>query len=129
MNSQVLSESSEAGIQGSSLIPLVRGEKPKVRNIVVSTPSLVRGAWAGLRATITADEWTLILAPEASVREDVEKAEVTFIVDGKARILKPFGSIASELYDLKRDPRQGGERDCREYRYSQKYAKAVLGIP
>ncbi|MBS7613548.1 sulfatase [Candidatus Bathyarchaeota archaeon] len=101
-----LSELNETSIQGSSLIPLIKGEKSKVRNIAVSTPSLVRSTWAGLRATITADEWALILAPEASVREDVEKAEVTFIVDGEPRILKPFGSIASELYDLKHDLKQ-----------------------
>jgi len=32
--------------------------------------------------------------------------EVTFIVDGEPRILKPFGKIATELYDLKSDPKQ-----------------------
>lgn len=101
-----LDELCEASIQGSSLIPLIKGEKSRVRDIAVSTPSLVRGTLAGLRATITADEWVLILAPENSVRGDVEKAEVTFIVDGEPRVLKPFGSITSELYCLKHDPRQ-----------------------
>ncbi len=95
----------ELGVQGSSLIPLARGEKFKIRDLAVSTPSLIRGARAGLRVTITTEEWSLILAPESGERE-IEEAELTFIVDGEPRILKPLGKVATELYNLKSDPKQ-----------------------
>jgi arylsulfatase A-like enzyme len=91
-------------IQGKSLLPIVRRDVAKVRDIAVSTPSLMRGGRAGLRVTVTTDRWSLILASEES--RSAEEAEVTFIVDGKPRILKPFGRIDTELYDLKNDPRQ-----------------------
>lgn len=91
-------------IQGESLLPIVRREKEMIRDIAVSTPSLMKGVRAGLRATITTDRWSLILAPKESTH--VEKAEITFIVDGEPRVLKPFGRIDTELYDLKTDPRQ-----------------------
>lgn len=97
---------SELGVQGESLLPLIRGEEASVRDIAVSTPSLVKGARAGLRATVTTgDYWSLILAPEESEKE-AGKAEATFIVDGVPRVLKPFGEVNTELYNLKLDPKQ-----------------------
>jgi len=92
-------------VQGKSLLPLARGEKSKIRDLAVSTPSLIKGVRAGLRATITVGNWSLILAPETE-ESRAEKMEVTFMVDGEPRILKPFGKIATELYDLKSDPKQ-----------------------
>jgi arylsulfatase A-like enzyme len=115
-------ESNGVNIQGSSIIPLVKGEKSKIRDIAVSTPSLIRSVWAGLRATVTADEWALIIAPEASVGKETEKAEVTLIVDGEPRILKPFGRITSELYNIKSDPKQG-ENVIAENRDIAKYLR------
>jgi arylsulfatase A-like enzyme len=110
----------EVNIQGGSVVPLVKGEKSKLRDIAVSTPSLMRSVWAGLRATITTDEWALILAPEASIGGETEKAEVTLIVDGEPRVLKPFGRITTELYNIKSDPKQqenviAENRDIAEY--------------
>ncbi|MBS7624359.1 MAG: sulfatase [Candidatus Bathyarchaeia archaeon] len=96
---------SALGIQGKSLLPLVRGEVQELRDIAVSTPSLIRGVRAGLRATVNSRDWALILAPEEGVKE-AERVEVTFIVDGEPRTLKPFGQISTELYNLKRDPKQ-----------------------
>ncbi|MEM2739983.1 MAG: hypothetical protein QXQ29_04200, partial [Candidatus Bathyarchaeia archaeon] len=52
----------------------------------------------------TTDRWALILASEGS--RSIGEAEVTFIVDGEPRVLKPFGRIDTELYDIKADPRQ-----------------------
>jgi len=91
-------------IQGESLLPIVRGERRVIRDIAVSTPSLIKGVRAGLRVTITTDRWSLILAPREGVC--VEEAEITFIVDGEPRVLKPFGRVDTELYDLRADPRQ-----------------------
>lgn len=98
-------KSSALDVQGKSLIPLVTRETSKVRDLAVSTPSLIWGVRAGLRATITMGKWSLILAPETS-ESWLEKAEVTYIVDGKPRTLKPFGKIVTELYDLESDPKQ-----------------------
>ena len=89
--------------EGESLMRIVRGEE-WARNMAASSPSIIRGVRAGLRATITSENWSLILAPEGG--PEVEKAEYTMIVDGKARVLKPFGKVQTELYDLERDPKQ-----------------------
>jgi len=80
-------------------------ETSEIRDLAVSTPSLIRGIRAGLRATVTMGKWSLILAPETGESEP-EKREVTFIVDGEPRTLKPFGKIATELYNLESDPKQ-----------------------
>ena len=36
----------------------------------------------------------------------MEEVEYTMIVDGEPRILKPFGKIETELYNLRKDPKQ-----------------------
>jgi len=92
-------------VQGKSVLPLVKGKASSVRDIAVSTPSLIKGVGTGLRATVTTDKWSLILAPGTSM-EDAEKIEITFIVDGEPRTLKPVGKINTELYNLKSDPKQ-----------------------
>jgi arylsulfatase A-like enzyme len=97
--------SAQIDVQGKSLLPLVMRETSEIRDLAVSTPSLIRGIRAGLRATVTMGKWSLILAPETGESEP-EKREVTFIVDGEPRTLKPFGKIATELYNLKSDPKQ-----------------------
>jgi len=86
-------------VQGKSVLPLVKGKASSVRDIAVSTPSLIKGVGTGLRATVTTDKWSLILAPGTSM-EDAEKIEITFIVDGEPRTLKPVGKINTELYNL-----------------------------
>ena len=92
-------------VQGESLVPLIEGKVDEIRDIAISTPSLIRGVKAGLRVTITSDEWSLILASE-KVPKELEKVEYTMIVDGIPRKLKPFGRIESELYNLRKDPKQ-----------------------
>ncbi|RLI11427.1 hypothetical protein DRO35_05060 [Candidatus Bathyarchaeota archaeon] len=95
----------EGLLQGRSLMSLINGESKEWRSFVVSTPSLIHGPRASLRVTITSKEWSLILAPTSESRE-LEKATYTLIVDGVPRILKPFGKIDTELYNLKKDPQQ-----------------------
>ncbi|MCD6509846.1 MAG: sulfatase [Thermoprotei archaeon] len=92
-------------LQGRSLMPLVRKEVEAWRDFAVSTPSLIHGARAGLRITITTKEWSLILASEEGPKELEEKV-YTMIVDGEPRLLRPFGRIDTELYNLKEDPHQ-----------------------
>ncbi len=115
---------SELGVQGGSLLPLARGEACKIRDIAVSTPSLIR-VRAGLRATVTTKDWSLILAPEESEKE-TEKGEVTFIVDGEPRTLKPFGKINTELYNLKLDPKQKKDLLSIEIETAKKIYKAFI---
>jgi len=95
----------EGLLQGRSLMSLINGESKEWRSFAVSTPSLMHGARASLRVTITSKEWSLILAPKIESR-GLEKATYTLIVDGVPRILKPFGKIDTELYNLKKDPQQ-----------------------
>lgn len=90
-------------VEGSSLLPLIRGESSKLRDFVISTPSIVHGPSGGLRPTITTEDWSLILS---SAETQVGKNEYTLIVDGKLRVLKPFGKIDTELYNLERDKQQ-----------------------
>jgi arylsulfatase A-like enzyme len=94
---------SDYKVEGSSLLPLIRGESSKLRDFVVSTPSLIHGANGGLRPTITSEDWSLILS---SVETRVKENEHTMIVDGKLRVLKPFGKIDTELYNIKDDKKQ-----------------------
>ena len=94
----------ETQIEGFSLLPLARGEDLEFRDFAVSSPSIIRGVRSGLRPTITTDEWALILASQESPK--MEEVEYTMIVDGEPRILKPFGKIETELYNLRKDPKQ-----------------------
>ena len=86
-------------------MPLVMGESESIREIAVSTPSLIHGPRAGLRVTITSRDWSLILAPKEGPT-GLEEAVYTMIVDGIPRVLRPFGKIDTELYNLSKDPRQ-----------------------
>ena len=89
--------------EGRSLIPLIEGEVESWRDFAISTPPLVRGAVGGLRPTITTKDWSLILA---SAETTIPKEEYTMVVDGKPRLLRPFGNVDTELYDLRTDPHQ-----------------------
>jgi len=102
-------ECSRYGVQGKSLIPYVMGEGDQpLRDFAVSTPPIIHRQSAGARATITTRKWSLILAPAGS-SSDAEKVEFTMMVDGVRRVLRPFGRVNSELYDLGIDPMQGSD--------------------
>ena len=90
--------------EGCSLLPLIRGEGVEWRDFAVSTPPLIHGAGGGLRPTITTERWSLILASEET--PPLEEVTYTMMVDGVPRVLKPFGRVETELYDLEKDPRQ-----------------------
>ena len=90
--------------QGRSLLPLVRGEERKAKKLAITTPPLIKGPRGGLRPTITAGRWCLILASQET--PPLEDVTHTMVVDGVPRVLKPFGRVETELYDLECDARQ-----------------------
>ncbi|MGC8673960.1 MAG: sulfatase [Thermoprotei archaeon] len=94
---------SDQKTEGSSLMSLIDGRAESWRNFVISTPSLVHGAAGGVRPTVTSKEWSLILS---STEVYLKKEEYTMMVDGNPRLLKPFGKVDTELYDLRSDPFQ-----------------------
>ena len=90
-------------VQGETLLPYVRGEKNCFRELTVTSPSLIHGAKGGVRPTVVYENWMAILA---SAETPSESSEITLIVDGIPRILKPLSKIETELYDLNNDPKQ-----------------------
>ncbi|MEM2178273.1 MAG: sulfatase [Candidatus Methanomethylicaceae archaeon] len=95
-------------IEGKSLMPLIQGEKIIWRDIAISSPPIYRGAYGGLRVTITNKEYSLILASIKSSEEAKKKEDeqIVYWVDGLPRKIKPFGKIDTELYNLFKDPKQ-----------------------
>ncbi len=91
-------------VQGESLIPYIQGEKKGLREIAISCPPLQHGVRAGLRPRITTMEWSLILA--SAETPALEKEEYTMMVDGVPRVLRPFGNIDTELYNIMNDPKE-----------------------
>jgi len=94
-------------IEGNSLIPLINKEVTW-RDIAISSPPIYRGAYGGLRVTITTKEWSLILASieSSKIGEKKEDEHIVYWVDGYPRKIKPFGKIDTELYNLYQDPKQ-----------------------
>jgi arylsulfatase A-like enzyme len=97
---------SKFGVQGKSLLPYITGEaEGPLRGIAVTSPPIVRGPRGGLRPTVTSyDGWSLIIA--SAEAPSLEEAVYTMVVDGVQRVLKPFGAVKTELYNLKEDPGQ-----------------------
>jgi len=93
-------------IQGKSLLPYMTGEaKEPLRSIAVTSPPIIHGPAGGLRPTVTSfDDWGLIMASAESQRLD--EVVYTMIVDGVQRVLRPYGTIKTELYNLRDDPGQ-----------------------
>jgi len=90
------------GVQGKPLIPYIIGGGEPLRDFAVSSPPIIHRQSAGTRATITTRKWSLILAP-AGPSSDAERMEFTMMVDGVRRVLRPYGKVKSELYDMSCD--------------------------
>ena len=89
-------------MEGKSLLPLIK-EKEKIRNFVVSSPSIIHGSAGGQRVTVTIKDWVFIYG----LKEKEERAYETKIVDGKVRTQKSLGKkVEPELYHLSFDPGQ-----------------------
>ncbi|RLF22751.1 MAG: hypothetical protein DRN15_08265, partial [Thermoprotei archaeon] len=92
------------GVQGESLLPYMKNKRRGLRKIAISSPPLIHGVASGLRPTITTRRWSLILA--SAETPALEREEYTLIVDGIPRVIRPFGVIDTELYDVLKDPKQ-----------------------
>ena len=89
-------------MHGRSLVPLLEGSGTTWRKFTVTSPTLIPGAIAGIRATITSDEWAFICAGKLSRGGECED----LAVDGLVKRL-PMGEVyPSELYHLPSDPQQ-----------------------
>ena len=95
-------------IQGNSLLPIIEKKTSALRDIAVSSPSLIHGSLGSPRITIRQENWSLILAP--SLIE--EQTRETKAVDGISRKLAGIklkdssAILKSELYNLSVDPHQ-----------------------
>ena len=87
---------------GRSLVPILEGKTDRVRDLTVTSPAIIRGAGGGIRATITAEEWSFICAGKPPAGEDY----VTREVDGLVKRVRAEEEVASELYYLPEDPHQ-----------------------
>lgn len=90
-------------IQGSSLVPLIKGGIESIRDFAVSSWPIVYGQEAWRPSTITDGEWCLIYAGQTTRGE----ARVTKVVDSVPRAEEPLiGPRGPELYHLTSDPTQ-----------------------
>jgi len=88
-------------MDGVSLAPLLRGQDTTVRDVAVTSPTVIHGGLGGARATITSGRWSYICAARRAAEAEVE----TRAVDGLAK--KQLADPGQdELYDLEADPKQ-----------------------
>ncbi|MEA3346330.1 MAG: sulfatase [Chloroflexota bacterium] len=88
-------------MHGRSLVPILEGEADSLRDFAVTSPTIIRGAGGGVRATITTDEWSFICAGKPAGGEYVTRE-----VDGLAKRVRAEEVVSSELYHLPSDPHQ-----------------------
>jgi arylsulfatase A-like enzyme len=92
-------------VQGKSLVPVVREETDELREVALTSHSIIHGRRARRFTTMTSDEWSLIYP---GARVDLSQAAESWIVDSIKRIEKATyaGGGGPELYHLPSDPRQ-----------------------
>ena len=92
-------------VQGRSLVPVFDG-KENVRSFAVSSPTLsgsqIRVPHPATRATITSDEWALVIGPQADQDAEVETTKQVDSLPREVNVL--LGPIEPELYQLTTDP-------------------------
>jgi len=95
-------------VQGRSLFPLLKGEKPSWRDFAVASPSIIDGPIAGQRISVITQEWFLIYCGQVNKALKEMPAERKIrIVDGLERLQKIVGGRPrNELYHLPKDPKQ-----------------------
>jgi len=89
-------------VHGRSLVPVLEGKADHLWDVTVTSPTIIRGAGGGVRATITTDEWAFICAGRPPAGEEY----VTREVDGLAKRVRAEETVPSELYHLSTDPHQ-----------------------
>ena len=101
-------------VQGKSLLPLVEGKDQPLRDLCVSSPSIIHGPVAGQRISAVTEEWFLVYCGQVdeALRDREEWSpgwvkDTIRIVDGFERLQKIMGEKPkTELYHLPEDPRQ-----------------------
>jgi arylsulfatase A-like enzyme len=89
-------------MHGASLVPILTGKLASLRDWVVTSPTIIHGAAAGTRPSITTDDWALICAGTPPEEGEFE----TLAVDGLIKRQPPGAQFRSELYHLASDPHQ-----------------------
>ena len=88
-------------IHGKSLLPIIKGEKKKIRDFAISSPSIIHGSPAGEKITITDESgWCYIYESEKGEKSDIKA------VDSIERIPVKGKAKGEELYFLPKDPMQ-----------------------
>ena len=92
-------------MHGRSLVPVLQGSSDHVRDLAVTSPSIIDGVGGGERVTITTEEWSFICAADPRAQEGY----ISLAVDGLPKRMRIDEPVPSELYHLATDP--GQERD------------------
>jgi len=91
-------------LQGRSILPLLKGERCRWRDIAITSPTLIHGRAGATRPTITDGEYSFIYVGFSP--SEPEEKHKTRAVDGILRGLKSLGKVENELYHLPSDPQQ-----------------------
>ncbi|HDJ89639.1 MAG TPA: hypothetical protein ENG40_02980 [Thermoprotei archaeon] len=89
-------------ISGKSIIPLITGERESIHSFAITSPTIIHGAVAGVRTTISTKKWSLIYGG----RQTLGKEYITNVVDGMPKPVTTEIKVGPELYDLEKDPGQ-----------------------
>lgn len=89
-------------IGGESIISLITGEKEYIHRFAVTSPTIIHGATAGVRTTITTKKWSLIYGG----RQVLGKEYITNMIDGMPKPVTTEIKVRPELYNLEKDPLQ-----------------------
>ena len=97
-----------ATMHGRSFLPILRGQPAPWREFAVTSPTIIHGAAAGTRATITTAEWSFVCAgdPQIQAAAQGRARPETRAVDGLPKPEAKGQALPSELYDLSADPHQ-----------------------
>ncbi len=95
-------------IQGTSLLPLLRGEEPEKREFAVTSHSIIHGPLAGQRISVITDEWYFIYCGDVDrALKELPAERKTRAIDGFERLEKIMGERPrNELYYIPKDPNQ-----------------------
>lgn len=92
-------------VQGTSLVPVMRGGRDFTRPLAISSPSLALAPSGGRPTTITAGDWSLVYygAPAGPLMRHLQR-DVDDIP--RTAVVPTDGVPGPELYDLAHDPAQ-----------------------
>jgi arylsulfatase A-like enzyme len=97
-----------SAMQGKSLIPILDGETRTLRDIAVSSPSIIHGPVAGQRISVVNKDWYFVYCGQVDeALKNLPPEQETKIVDGFRRLQRIMGeSPRNELYCIRESPNQ-----------------------